>query len=63
MATVELRWTEEKVDNLVPLLNERPCLYNTKLRDYFNRDKKKAALDDIAAVLALQVSYAFFVAR
>ena len=49
MATVELRWTEERVDNLIVLLDERPCLYNTKLRDYFNRDKKKA-VDEIAAV-------------
>ena len=57
MATVELRQTEERVDNLIALLDERPCLYNTKL----NRDKKKA-LDEIAAVLALQVSYTFFVA-
>ena len=58
MATVELRQTEERVDNLIALLDERPCLYNTKL----NRDKKKKALDEIAAVLALQVSYTFFVA-
>ena len=28
------------------------CLYNTKLRDYFNRDKKKA-LNKIAAVLGI----------
>ena len=33
-------------------LDERPCLYNTKLRDYFNQDKKKA-LDEIAAVLGI----------
>ena len=34
MATVEFRWTEERVDNLIALLDEIPCLYNTKLRDY-----------------------------
>ena len=53
MATVELSWTEERVDNLIALLDERPCLYNMKVRDYFNRDKKKAALDEIAAVLGI----------
>ena len=63
MATVELRWMEERVDNLIALLDERPCLYNMKYIDYINRDKKKKALDEIAAVLALQVSYTFFIAR
>ena len=29
-------------------MDERPCLYNTKPRDYFKRDKKKVALDEIA---------------
>ena len=33
MATVELRWMEERIDNLLALLNERPCLYDMKLRD------------------------------
>ena len=42
MATVELRWTEERVDNLIALLEEKPYLYNTKLRGYFNRDKKES---------------------
>ena len=36
----------------IALLDERPCLYNTKLRDYFNQDKKKA-LDETAAVLGI----------
>ena len=53
MATVELRWMEERVDNLLALLDERPCLYNTKLKDYFNRDEKKNALDEIEAVLGI----------
>ena len=41
IATVELRWTEEKVDNLIALLDERPCLYKMKLRDYCNQDKRR----------------------
>ena len=59
MVTVELRWTEERVDNLIVLLGERPCLYSTKLRDYFNRDKKKA-LDEITAVLGITGKLHFF---
>ena len=51
MATVEFRWTEERIEELIVLFEDRPCLYNTKLKDYFNRDKKKKALDEIAAAL------------
>lgn len=51
MAVSEYRWTEERVEELISLFEERPCLYNTKAKDYFNRDKKKKALDEIAAVL------------
>ena len=40
---MELRWTEERV---------RSHLYNTKLRDYFYQDKKKA-FNEIAAVLGI----------
>ena len=60
MATVELRWTEERVDNLIALLDERPCLYNTKLRDYFNNQyKRNKALDEITAVLGVSVKLHF----
>ena len=44
------------MDNLVGLRDDRPCLYNTKLRD---RDKKKA-LDEIAAVLGITGVLRFF---
>ena len=54
---MELRWTEERADDLIALLDERPCLYNTKLRD---RDKKKKALDEIAAVLGITGMLRFF---
>ena len=26
MSTMELKWMEERVDNLIALLDERPCL-------------------------------------
>ena len=60
MATLERRWTEERIDNLVTLLDERPCLYNTKSKDDFNRDRKKKALDEIAAVLDITGKRSFF---
>ena len=60
MATLERRWTEERIDNLIMLLDERPCLYNTKSKDYFNRDRKKKALDEIAAVLDITGKRSFF---
>ena len=53
MATSEHRWTEERIDTLITLLDERPCLYNTKSKDYFNRERKKAALEEIAEVLGI----------
>ena len=31
----------------------RPCLYNTKSSDYFNRDRRRKALDEIAAALGI----------
>ena len=59
MATLELRWTEERIDSLITLLDERPCLHNTKIRDYFNRHKKKAP-NEIAAVLGITGKLSFF---
>ena len=50
---VEFRWTDEKVEELITLFEEKPCLFNTKLKDYFNRDKKKKALEEIATALGV----------
>lgn len=46
MATVEL--TVSAVSELITLYEEKPCLYNTKLKDYFNRDLRGKALQEIA---------------
>ena len=46
-------WNDERVDLLISLLEERPCLYNTKLKSYSNRDKKKKALEEIATALSM----------
>ena len=40
-------WTDERVEDLIALFEERPCLYNTKIKTYFNRDLKKKAIEDI----------------
>ena len=49
MATVE--WTEGVVSELITLYEERPCLYNTKAKDYFNRDLRRKSLEEIANIL------------
>lgn len=49
MASFE--WTEVNVSELISLYEERPCLYNTKSKDYFNRDHRSKALDEIAKKL------------
>jgi len=48
---VEHHWTEERIDELISLFEDRPCLYNTKSKDYHNRDRRKKAFDEIAATL------------
>ena len=62
MASSERRWTEERIESLITLLEERPCLYNTKIISYFNRDIKKA-LDEIAALLDITGKRSCFTLR
>ena len=56
----EFRWTEEKVDDLISLFEEKPCLFKTKLKEYFNRGKKKKALEDIATALGVTGELRFY---
>ena len=52
MATIEsFEWTEVVVTELIDLFQERPCLYNTKSPNYFNRDRRNKALDEISKTL------------
>ena len=46
-------WTDEQVEHLIALFEERPCLYNTKIKTYFNRDLKKKANEEIAEALSI----------
>ena len=41
-------WTNEAVTELIDLYEERPCLYDTKHKDYYNRDLRGRALSEIA---------------
>ena len=41
-------WTTEMIDRLIDLYEERPCLYNTKMKEYHDRDLRKKALEEIA---------------
>ena len=44
-------WTPEKISELN---EEKPCLYNTKHKDYFNRDLRGKALSEISEVIGLE---------
>ena len=52
-------WTTEMIDRLIDLYEERPCLYNTKMKEYHDRDLRKKALEEIAT--ALDVSGEFII--
>ena len=39
------------VQALISLYEERPCLYDIKSKDYFNRDKRNKALQEVAESL------------
>lgn len=44
-------WKDERVAELIDLYQDRPCLYNVKSKDYFNRDLRKKALEEIAKAI------------
>lgn len=44
-------WTIELTDRLIELYEQRPCLYNTTIKDYFNRDIRSKALAEIVTDL------------
>ena len=45
-------WMEERTDELIMMYEDRP-FYNTKSSDYFNRDRRRKALDEIGAALGI----------
>ena len=44
-------WSYEKITELIDMYEDRPCLYNTKHQEYFNREKRRKALSEIAAAM------------
>ena len=48
---MEKKWTTEDVNFLIMLYEEMPVLYNTKSKDYFNRDMRTKALTEISQTL------------
>ena len=51
MASNTYTWTAEKIFELIDLYEERLCLYDTKHKDYFNRDLRGKALAEIATAV------------
>ena len=45
------RWTDQRIDELITLFEDRPCLYNVKSKNYFNRDLRRKALAEIGTAL------------
>ena len=48
-----ISWSDEGIEQLISLLEDRPSLYNTKIRAYFNRDLRKKAHEEIAEAMCL----------
>ena len=44
-------WSEEVVEELISLYEARPCLYDIKSKEYFNRNKRNKALQEIGEAL------------
>ena len=45
------QWSYAKVEQLIDVIENRECLYNTKSKDYHNRDKRRSAMQEIATAL------------
>ena len=41
-------WSDDKLGTLIDMYQERIYLYNTKHKDYFNRDIRNKAFSEIA---------------
>ena len=50
---MEAGLSDEQGDHLISLLEQRPCLFNLKLKSYFNRDIKRKALEKIVKSLSI----------
>ena len=48
-----MEWTSDKVSELIGLYRDHPCLYNTKHKEYHNRDLRSKAMDVISTTMGL----------
>lgn len=47
------RWIDSNIEKLIDLLKANPCLYDTTLKVYHDRNKKRSAHTSIAADLGI----------
>ena len=50
-------WTVNKIEQFIDLYEQRPCLYNTKMKEYHDRDIRKKAMEEISGVLEVSGEY------
>ena len=48
-----MAWTTTKVEELIQLLEQCPCLYNTKEKSYHDREMRGKAIAEIAKTLEI----------
>ena len=46
-------WSVETIGKLIELYEERSCLYNTKMKEYHDRDLRKKAMDEISTAMEI----------
>lgn len=58
MANQKTVWNKEMKETLIDLYREREILWNTKLKEYMNRDKRRNAMKEIAEQLKVDINEA-----
>jgi len=46
-------WTRELTEKIIIEMEARPVLYDTKLKNYSNRDVRRALCNDIGSILSV----------
>ena len=46
-----MAWSTERTSDLIDLYKDQTCLFNSKHKQYFNRDRRSKALSEITAAL------------
>ncbi len=50
-------WTTEKVTELIDMYKQYSCLYNTKDKDYHNRNLRSQAISNLAKAMGCEGNY------